>query len=426
MSALVSLYKNLVSARRSLALFQHHDAITGTSKGFVMDDYEQKLDKALEDINGMETVLVQYLIQERQQEIILNRPLIHTNRRNKGENWQEQTILHVSGSKEHKILLYNSLAHAVYRAGHIQTNNANVCVYDGDKNLIDSQTAPVFNITGKPKLTFQSFDVWFSVELEALSLAVYTVEECTKAGKPTKVYCEKCRNSDKYGSFHLKSIPVGAIQLENQIYKLLFDPESKLLNNVTNKVNGASKQINLDFSSYTSQFFRSGAYLFAVEEIKGVPTETKLFSHSDIVETIIVSGPVFSELRVLWQVTGVGGLASFLHTVRLQHDSGPLSEAIHIENQFDFGPSPNFRDTEFFMRFESELKNGEDKTVFTDQAGVGMVRRVYAEQAGLECKRLFYQTFPVFFSSLPGMDMLLFISAPHLSSHFLYFLFHSM
>lgn len=384
MSALVSMYKNLVSARRSLALFQHHDAITGTSKGFVMDDYEQKLDNALEVVNGMEVVLVHYLIQERQQEIILNRPLLHTNRRNKGENWQEETVLHISPAKEHKIVLFNSLAHSVYRAGHFQTNNVNLCVFDEEQNLVDSQISPVFNITGKPSLSFQSFNVWFVVELEALSIAVYTVKECTEARKPTKVYCKKCRNSEKYGSFHLKSIPDGAIQLENQIYKLLFDPESRLLNNVTNKVNGVSKQINLDFSSYTSQFYRSGAYLFAVEMINGVPTETKLFSFNDIVETIIVSGPVFSELKVLWQVTGVGGIATFLHTVRLHHDTGPLSEAIHIENQFDFGPSPNFRDTEFFMRFETGVKNGEENVMFTDQAGLGMVRRVYAEQAGLE------------------------------------------
>ncbi|XP_064596586.1 alpha-mannosidase 2-like [Liolophura sinensis] len=47
------MMKNLVSARRSLGLYQHHDGITGTAKDFVVVDCGKKLLKAIMDLKRM-------------------------------------------------------------------------------------------------------------------------------------------------------------------------------------------------------------------------------------------------------------------------------------------------------------------------------------------------------------------------------------
>ena len=105
------------------------------------------------------------------------------------------------------------------------------------------------------------------------------------------------------------------------------------------QIQGDTREVQLEFGAYASQIFRSGAYLFSVENVDGIPTEDPMVTAADIDDVIIISGPLFSELRVVWHVNGKKGRSMFVHSVRLTHDTGPLSEAVHIENLFDFGPT---------------------------------------------------------------------------------------
>jgi len=385
---LTSFYPNLVSCRRALALFQHHDAITGTSKEFVMRDYESKLNGAVLSLNKMEAFLVQYLLSLDRHNFELNSTMVHTNVKNKGETAQDEVVLDIKGQSIRTLVLVNPLAHRVERIAHTRINSEKVCIFDSrNVQLDDVQVAPFHNVSVQSRLDFGTFDVWFPVQLEPLSVSVFHIERCEWTGKPTRVYCQRCPEEDSASAdstVRVKTLPKGGVQLENQIYKLVFHPETRLLTNVTNKVNGESRPLSLEFAAYTSEMTRSGAYLLKVEEASGIPIQSPVFSPPDIADVVIVSGPVFSELRVVWQVNGESGLSSFLHTVRLTHDNGPLSEAVHIENLFDFGKSPNYRDTEMFMRLESNVDNGQEQRLFTDQAGLGMVERIYTAEANLE------------------------------------------
>lgn len=377
---LESHYEQLEEARRALALFQHHDAITGTSKSFVMQDYQSKLLQAVTIAEMMTEMSVQYLLLEDRSELDMDRVLRHLVWRGEGgEGLTLQVTLDMVTTREHKLVVVNSLGQEREDVVTVRTNSPNVCVKDDTGAALEVQVAPSYNATRETaSMDLGVFDVWFLASMSPLSLTTYTLTSCEKSDTITKVFCLRCPNAN-HSSYSLHSIPEGAVQLENQVYRIVFDPVTKLMTNVTNKLSGVSVPLEMEFVSYPSAPFRSGAYLLSIDDRSEI---RNIFTDRDLVDLVILSGPLFAELHLVWKIAGETSDSTFSTKVRLYHAPGAIGEGIGVENMFDLGPSPNMRDRELVMRLKSGLAS--EQQFYTDQSGLGMTRREWVEKAGLE------------------------------------------
>ena len=152
-------YRSLVQARRWLALFQHHDAITGTSKSVVMRDYGQKLQRALEDTIRIGSQSVSVLLSSDD----VNWQRIQPTSSKMVIDWLP------SSPPPRTIVLFNSHGH--YRNEMIQLaiDWPYVRVLDPQGKMVQHQI--------NPGRSSDSFQLLFIAELAPLSLTSYRIEK---------------------------------------------------------------------------------------------------------------------------------------------------------------------------------------------------------------------------------------------------------
>lgn len=224
-------FEKLVKARRNLGLFQHHDAITGTSKAFVMKDYALKLFESLSDMTNLQSFAIQSLIAS-ESRFFANSSnqifVLSESDRDSYEKLPKKIPINVGDRETKKIVLFNSLAQPRHEIIKIKVSTCKIQVLDSRRIPIPYQIAPVMNATS---IVHDSYLVLFVADLKPLTIAVYHLQRLEKIPMEaiSTVYCSRC---GKDSVFPIKPMQMGHVQLENSRMKLLFDGQTGFLKQV--------------------------------------------------------------------------------------------------------------------------------------------------------------------------------------------------
>lgn len=366
-------FSKIVEARQTLALFQHHDSITGTSKSFVMKDHAMRLLEAIYNVNGVQRRSVRSILFPNDFVVDVVDEYVW----NELGSGSKQTIFNVGNGSIKKIIFFNPLAQRRIQCIKVLTNNVNTKVrLHNKKKNIPIQISPVWEYFSQGTKVFispEKFELSFFVNLSPMSLTTYELYYNSISLDMPRLYSNTNLSRTQF-EFELGSLHKQDIQIENSKYTVRFDGNSGLMKSIFNKGNRRTIQCTLDISAYSSAQYLSGAYIFQPESNVNVVEKEVLKEYDPIIHVVI--GRIYSQLTVVY-----GNFLSI--SIRIYNSSSYLSDAIHLENALDFGGSENLLDTELFMRFVTNIQNSDPPIMYTDSNGFHMQERKYVADAGI-------------------------------------------
>ena len=108
------LYPKLLTARKELALFQHHDGVTGTAKDFVVADYGERMYRAIRDSIHILETSANFLLTKNKKEFQKNLdgvPIFKLGESRAGYDRIPVKDVLIVADTPRIVVFYNSLAH---------------------------------------------------------------------------------------------------------------------------------------------------------------------------------------------------------------------------------------------------------------------------------------------------------------------------
>ncbi|PKA57918.1 alpha-mannosidase II [Apostasia shenzhenica] len=358
----------LTAARRNLALFQHHDGVTGTAKDHVVQDYGTRMHTSLQDLQIFLSRAVEVLlgdIHDKRDPTLLSKYELEQTR-SKYDVQPLHRVLDIHEGHAHTVVFFNPMEQTRDEIVMIVTAEPDISVINSNGSCISSQISPEWNPTGKEKFFTGRHRLYWKASVPPMGLETYYVarkfKDCEKAvtaeikiyadidlsSCPSPYVCSKLEGEDK-------------AEISNALHTLVFDASHGLLHQIINK-DGRKTVLGEEIGMYSS--IGSGAYLFK-------PTGEALSIIENGGRFLFSKGPLvqeaYSSPKTKWLKAPVS------HSTRIYKGDNTLQELL-IEKEYHVDIlGDEFNDRELIVRFKTDIDN--QRVFYSDLNGFQMSRR---------------------------------------------------
>ncbi|KAJ4729552.1 Alpha-mannosidase [Melia azedarach] len=356
---------NTDSLADAVAIAQHHDAVTGTEKQHVADDYAKRLSIGYSKAEEVVATSLACLVESKSHngcgkptKIFQQCPLLNI-------SYCPASEIDLSHGKNLIVVIYNSLGWKREDVIRIPVADGDVTVFNSEGKIIESQLVPpadaftdlrnyyVRAYLGRTPTVSPKYWLAFTVSVPPLGFSTYTISSVKRTGaRSTKSSVQTFESSEK------STAEVGQGNL-----RLIFSSDRSKPTNYSNSRSLIEESVEQSYSFYPGYNGtndkapqNAGAYIFR-------PNGTYLIKSEGQVPLTVMRGPVLDEVHQkinewIYQVTRL------------------YKEREHVEVEFIVGPIPidDGLGKEVVTHITTTLEN--NKTFYTDSNGRDFIKRI--------------------------------------------------
>nr|XP_012645708.1 alpha-mannosidase 2 [Microcebus murinus] len=363
-----SHYKSLIEARRNLGLFQHHDAIAGTAKDWVVVDYGTRLFHSLivvEKIIGSSAFLLilkdKHVYNSYSSDAFLD---MDFNQKSQ-DSLPHKNVIPLSKEPRH-LVIFNPLEQDRTSVVSVYVNSPTVEVSSASGEPIKVQVSAVWD--EKNVISETAYEVSFLAHVPPLGMKVYKILESASSNSHLANYVLHNGKAEDTRIFNVKNNVLGreSITLENSFIAVWFG-HSGLMQKMMTKEDGKHHEVRVQFSWYgtTRKADKSGAYLFLPDG------DAKPYVYKLPPLVRVTHGRIYSEVTCIFE--------HVTHRVRLYHIEGIEGQSVEVSNIVDIRKEYN---REIAMRISSDIKN--ENRFYTDLNGYQIQPRMTMKKLPLQ------------------------------------------